>query len=154
VTRWEKFSDQLHPEFAKLYWQLKEELPNYWFPYCGIRTFAEQAKLYAQGRTMPGRIVTHAPPGTSAHQWGCAVDLTVFENGKPIWMEKSDDRWRELSDACAKIQLVWGGNFSSIQDYVHCELKLVFSWSDVLEVFRDCGIQAANDFISNNLGRL
>jgi peptidoglycan L-alanyl-D-glutamate endopeptidase CwlK len=41
----------------------------------GRRTMAEQAKLYAQGRTTHGAIVTKAPPGSSAHNFGYAVDL-------------------------------------------------------------------------------
>lgn len=48
---------------------------------CGVRTLAEQKKLYAQGRTAPGRIVTwtlrsrHLP---AADGFGRAVDLCPF----------------------------------------------------------------------------
>lgn len=34
---------------------------------CTWRSAAEQAALYAQGRTAPGHIVTHAKPGQSLH---------------------------------------------------------------------------------------
>lgn len=48
---------------------------------CGVRTKAEQADLYAQGRTKPGRIVTwtmssrHIP---QADGFGHAVDLVPY----------------------------------------------------------------------------
>jgi peptidoglycan L-alanyl-D-glutamate endopeptidase CwlK len=40
----------------------------------GLRSWADQAALYAQGRTAPGNIVTNAPPGHSMHEFGLAVD--------------------------------------------------------------------------------
>lgn len=39
------------------------------------RSAEEQAELYAQGRTKPGRIVTNAPPGKSDHEY------TIREHG-------------------------------------------------------------------------
>lgn len=44
----------------------------------GFRPKDRQAGLYAQGRSMPGQIVTFAQPGLSAHQYGIGVDL-VFD---------------------------------------------------------------------------
>jgi peptidoglycan L-alanyl-D-glutamate endopeptidase CwlK len=41
----------------------------------GVRTVAEQDALYAQGRTKPGKIVTNAKGGQSAHNFGLAVDI-------------------------------------------------------------------------------
>ena len=40
----------------------------------GLRTFAEQDELYAQGRTKPGQIVTQARGGESNHNYGLAAD--------------------------------------------------------------------------------
>src|SRR5271170_3592600 len=40
----------------------------------GLRNWADQEALYAQGRTEPGDIVTDAPPGYSMHEFGLAVD--------------------------------------------------------------------------------
>jgi D-alanyl-D-alanine carboxypeptidase len=53
----------------------------------GYRSLEEQAELYAEGRTADqianrvslhgtGGSVTDAPPGTSAHNYGLAVDLS------------------------------------------------------------------------------
>lgn len=43
----------------------------------GFRTTAEQASLYAQGRTTPGKIVTYSRPGWSFHEYGLAIDLVA-----------------------------------------------------------------------------
>lgn len=47
----------------------------------GLRNWDDQAKLYAQGRTTPGNIVTDAPPGHSMHEFGLAVDCEPSLNG-------------------------------------------------------------------------
>jgi peptidoglycan L-alanyl-D-glutamate endopeptidase CwlK len=47
----------------------------------GLRNWADQEKLYAQGRTEPGEIVTYAPPGHSMHEFGLAVDCEPSLNG-------------------------------------------------------------------------
>lgn len=54
--------------------------------YCTLRTDAEQEQLYAQGRTTPGRILTNAKPGQSAHGYGLALDFVPLLAGKPQWM--------------------------------------------------------------------
>jgi len=41
----------------------------------GLRTWAEQDALYAQGRTAPGKIVTNAKAGQSYHNYGRIVLL-------------------------------------------------------------------------------
>jgi peptidoglycan LD-endopeptidase CwlK len=43
-----------------------------------IRTFAEQAALYAQGRTKPGPVVTDAAEGLSFHNYGLAIDVVFL----------------------------------------------------------------------------
>lgn len=49
----------------------------------GLRTFAEQDALYAQGRTKPGKKVTNAKGGQSVHNYGFACfseDTRVLTN--------------------------------------------------------------------------
>lgn len=59
------------------------------------RTFDESAKLYAQGRTMPGEIVTWALPGHSWHNWALALDFHLIVDGKDVWSDKplDDENW-------------------------------------------------------------
>lgn len=59
---------------------------------CTLRTMGEQQSLYAQGRTAPGHIVTNAPPGQSAHNYGLALDFVPVVYGKPEWTGK-DPAW-------------------------------------------------------------
>jgi len=47
----------------------------------GLRSYQQQAALYAQGRTKPGKIVTNARPGSSWHNYGLAIDLGLFKAG-------------------------------------------------------------------------
>lgn len=49
------------------------------------RSFERQAELYAQGRTKPGKIVTRAQPGMSAHNYGLAIDIAYYINGRWDW---------------------------------------------------------------------
>jgi peptidoglycan L-alanyl-D-glutamate endopeptidase CwlK len=71
-----------------------------------LRTFAEQADLYAQGRTKPGQIVTRAKPGQSWHQFGLAFDCCPFYRGKPVWNSR---HWDQIGQLGKKLGLIWGG---------------------------------------------
>ena len=51
----------------------------------GYRSFEEQNKFYAQGRTTPGPKITNAKGGQSYHQYGLAFDVVVMQNGVPNW---------------------------------------------------------------------
>ena len=62
--------DLLHPEFRLMVdrWLAHCKAINLELVVtCTWRSPAEQAQLYAQGRTAPGKIVTNAKPGQSMH---------------------------------------------------------------------------------------
>lgn len=54
----------------------------------GTRTYREQAAIFAQGRTRPGRIVTKAGPGQSNHNFGLAFDVGLFDGQEYVDREK------------------------------------------------------------------
>lgn len=87
---------------------------------CGYRSNEEQAKLYAQGRTVPGKIVTNAKPGQSKHNKGLAVDLYFIVNGKADW---GVGKYLQLSKICVKNKLAisWSGNWKTFKEYCHFE---------------------------------
>lgn len=92
----------------------------------GNRTWEEQAKIYAQGRTAPGKIVTNAKPGYSNHNYGIAVDMGVFKNGK--YLDGSNPSEAEAfhriaAEVAEKYNIEWGGNWKSFKDYPHFEYK-------------------------------
>lgn len=70
----------------------------------GFRTYAEQDSLFAQGRTTPGKIVTNAKGGESAHNFGLAVDFYAGSWDPPkYWL---------LGKMANARGLVWGGDWT------------------------------------------
>lgn len=87
--------------------------------YCATRSFDEQARLYAKGRTTAGQIVTNAPPGFSFHQYGMAADLVFLINGEWSWAENLP--WDRLGELGLSVGLEWGGFWDSV-DRPHFQL--------------------------------
>ncbi len=69
----------------------------------------DQALLYAEGRTAPGHIVTDAPPGESAHNYGLAFDVVGLRNGKCVW-DSSDPLWQQIGAIGVAVGLEWAGS--------------------------------------------
>lgn len=87
------------------------------------RTFEESNKLYAQGRTTPGQIVSNAKGGQSWHNYGLALDFHLQINGKDIWDEKNQN-WMVVVNCFKQHGFTWGGNFpGTFKDYPHLEYK-------------------------------
>lgn len=87
----------------------------------GLRTNAEQQRLYDQGRTTDGPIVTNAPPGSSWHNFGLAFDVAVLSpEGKATWPNDST-LWERIGQLGKASGLTWGGDFVSIKDRPHFE---------------------------------
>jgi len=87
---------------------------------CGLRTYEEQDELYAQGRTRPGKIVTKARAGFSNHNFGLAFDIGIFEGNKYI---EESPRYKIVGQIGKSLGLAWGGDWQSIQDEPHFELR-------------------------------
>lgn len=123
----------LHLKVQKIFkdWILECQLIAKAFGYeykaiSGNRTWEEQAKLYAQGRSSPGKIVTNAKPGYSNHNFGVAVDMGVFKNGKYLdenSPKESEEFHRKAAEIAKKYNISWGGDWSSFKDYPHFEYK-------------------------------
>lgn len=124
----------LHPDLQKKYAQLIKLCSKRGITIgvaeC-LRTKAEQDALYAKGRTAPGKIVTNAKGSSysSMHQWGVAFDfyLKMDIDGDG---QISDDAYNNAKKtfnqvgALAKsIGLEWGGDWKSIKDLPHIQLK-------------------------------
>lgn len=86
----------------------------------GLRTFAEQDELYKQGRTKPGQVVTKAKGGQSNHNYGLAVDLCPFVNGKPQWSDNPG--FIRIGIEAAKLGLDWGGSWKQFIDKPHVQM--------------------------------
>jgi peptidoglycan LD-endopeptidase CwlK len=86
----------------------------------GTRTFAEQDALFAQGRTVPGKIVTNARGGFSNHNFGIAWDIGIFKG--TAFLDESP-QYDEAGQIGKDLGLEWGGNFSSIIDKPHFQCR-------------------------------
>jgi len=53
--------------------------------YCGYRSNEDQEKLYKQGRSIDGKVVTNARSGQSFHNYGRAIDYVPVKNGETSW---------------------------------------------------------------------
>ncbi len=84
----------------------------------GLRSAEEQARLFAQGRSTAGPIVTNAPH--SLHQEGRAADLAFVVDGKPSYGENLP--WDVLGKVAKEEGLEWGGDFKSLRDRPHVQM--------------------------------
>lgn len=98
--------DSLHPSIRVLARELLRRRPELRIV-SGYRSMEEQERLYAQGRTAPGEIVTNAKPGRSWHNYALAFDVTP----------PSDAAGREGE----RLELKWGGTFRTFDDPNHFE---------------------------------
>ena len=88
----------------------------------GLRSWTQQAALYAQGRTKPGRIVTKARPGSSWHNYGLAIDLGLFAGGRYLdeaAPKRAEQIYRELGTLAADMGIEWAGNWKSFPEGPH-----------------------------------
>jgi peptidoglycan L-alanyl-D-glutamate endopeptidase CwlK len=84
----------------------------------GYRSYAEQDKLYAQGRTAPGKVVTKAKGGYSFHNFGIAFDIGIFsEDGKKYYGES--EAYEVVGKIGESLGLEWGGNWTTFKDEPH-----------------------------------
>lgn len=96
----------------------------------GMRTYAEQDVLYAQGRTKPGTIVTNARGGYSNHNFGFAADFALLlPDGRTVSWDtlRDDDKdslpdWSEVVDQIRRLGFGWGGDWLSFKDMPHFEM--------------------------------
>lgn len=85
------------------------------------RDFECQDSLYAQGRTLPGKIVTNAKAGQSFHNWRVAFDIVPLVNGKPVWSTKGEalKTWLRVGEIGVSLGLEWAGNWKKFKEFPH-----------------------------------
>jgi peptidoglycan L-alanyl-D-glutamate endopeptidase CwlK len=105
------------------------------------RSFEESDKLYQQGRTTPGEIVSNSKAGQSYHNYALALDFHLQIEGKDVW--DVDHNWMIVVNIFKKHGFTWGGDFTgNFKDYPHLENKLGHNWRDLLTLYN------AGNFIS------
>lgn len=114
-----------------------------------FRTFAEQDKIYAQGRTRPGRKVTNAKGGQSYHNYGLAIDVVLLidkdKNGThetASWDTKPDhdgdgkSDWLEIVAIFKRYGWTWGGDWK-FYDAPHFQKTFGYSVMQLQKLHRD-----------------
>jgi peptidoglycan L-alanyl-D-glutamate endopeptidase CwlK len=85
---------------------------------CTYRSQEEQDRLYAQGRTAPGVVVTWAKH--SRHTDREAFDIAILKNGKISWRTEDYKRPAEIGE---EVGLSAGGHWKTNRDWPHFELR-------------------------------
>lgn len=110
----------------------------------GMRTFAEQDALYAQGRTVKGNKVTNAKGGQSIHNYGFAVDIVLIIDGKTAswdtvkdWDGDKISDWKEVVKVFKEHGWNWGGDWTSFKDLPHFDKKGLSDWKKLQNLKKD-----------------
>ena len=95
------------------------------------RSIDEQNAIYAQGRTIPGNIVTNAKGGPSFHNWKVALDVVPVIAGKAIWNDNA--LWSKLGQIGTSVGLEWGGSWVNFKDLPHFQYVAGYSFQDFID---------------------
>lgn len=90
------------------------------------RDIEAQDRLHAQGRALPGQIVTWVKGGDSWHNWRRAFDVVPLRNGKCVWSIRGLDKdlWLRVGAIGESCGLEWGGNWLRHPDYPHFQDRM------------------------------
>lgn len=123
--------DGLHPEVKEKTEELVEKAEEEDISIritSGFRSHEEQDALFAQGRTVPGQIVTNARGGESYHNYGLAVDFAIEDGDDLVWDVEYDGNdsgtsdWEEVGEIAKDLGFEWGGDWDDFVDYPHLQM--------------------------------
>lgn len=123
----------LHPEIRKRWEEAsrryKVQYPDEPQPFIThtFRSSTEQQKLFDQGRTGPGSIVTNAQPGQSLHNYDPthAFDIAFRKtDGSLDWDVRLFENFARIAK---QLGLAWGGDWTNFKDRPHFEAPN-YSW--------------------------
>lgn len=107
-----KLLSDLDTEFQEVVLTFFQECSEAGIKLQTVRTYSDfeyQDKLYTQGRTAPGDVVTKAKGGQSLHNWRLAIDVVPIVDGKAVWKDMA--LWDKIGAIGTKLGMVWGGTF-------------------------------------------
>lgn len=103
-----------------------------------FRSFEEQNRLYEQGRSTAGNIVTNAKGGESYHNYGLAIDFALMTiDGQVVWDMEYDGNgngtpdWDEVVSIAKDLGFSWGGDWRNFKDYPHFQMNFGLSISEL-----------------------
>lgn len=143
IERIKEIHPKLKTELSEIYSEIVERnLPVRFTDV--FRSIADQNVLFEQGRSKPGRVVTHARGGQSFHNYGLAVDfclLTMDANDTPsaIWEMQTDfnknsqNDWGEVVFIFKHFGWEWGGEWIKFTDTPHFQKTFNYTTKDLLD---------------------
>jgi peptidoglycan LD-endopeptidase CwlK len=103
-----------------------------------FRSAEDQDRLYEQGRTSEGNIVTHARGGESFHNFGLAIDFAIkTPSENVIWDMQYDGNqngksdWDEVVEMAKALGFEWGGDWAQFKDYPHLQMNFGLTLADL-----------------------
>lgn len=103
-----------------------------------FRSAEDQDRLYEQGRTAEGNIVTHARGGESFHNFGLAIDFAIKTPSEDvIWDMQYDGNqngksdWDEVVEMAKALGFEWGGDWAQFKDYPHLQMNFGLTLADL-----------------------
>ncbi len=106
------------------------------------RSYSEQNELYAQGRTMPGAVVTNAKGGWSWHNFYCAIDFCLLNpNFKNVsWSlvrdlnENNKADWYEVIEVAKNLGFTAGADWPK-PDCPHLDMRFGKTIEEIRSLF-------------------
>lgn len=159
-------TSKLHPWFLA---KLQELLINcgkrgaVYYATSGLRSFEEQAKIYAQGRDASGKVIkkenviSNAPPGTSFHNYGIACDFCRDGDLEKVGLQPDWDKadYLILAEEAEKLGLEAGYFWKSFPDVPHIQVNIkklgitsIYQLKSLREKRGDAGIK---EFLDSKL---
>lgn len=137
---------EVYPELMRRIVRLDSYIPSLSIQVTrGVASWAQQDALYAQGRTVPGPVVTNAAGGYSAHNFGYAVDLVPEDitPGQPDW-NLDHPAWQKLLYVAPNCGLAEGAKWCGFKDNPHFYLQELSATptDEMRQLFKDGGMQA------------
>ena len=103
---------------------------------CTYRSKTAQDALYAQGRTLPGKIVTNARGGESFHNYRVAFDFVPVKDGKARWDDVG--LFTQCGIIAESVGLEWAGRWSGkFKEMAHCQYTNGQTIKDFQTTFKD-----------------
>lgn len=115
----------------------------------GMRSWVEQDRLYAKGRTEPGPKVTNAIGGMSWHNFGLAVDVVpddISITGFQCDWNVQHPAWRIIVHTAESMGFTSGAEFRTFPDWPHLQITGRFPVGapddEARQIFRAGGMAA------------
>ena len=150
-------STLLYPPFLEKYRVLLtncEKRGAIYYATNGLRSYKDQEKLYSYGRTDKTRgIVTKAPPGYSAHNYGVAADSCRDgdpgkEGLQPNWNIKE---YAILAEEAKKLGLDAAYYWQNFKEGPHVQLdikKQGITWPTLIAIIKKKGISGVFAYLN------